>query len=107
MTADKEFTEGREYIKNLKSIRSEVFQIIREEDSKAISEAAEYYPVKLNHLLMQRNIRSVSGVFPFMDLAMLDQRKQNPDLIDLNAEKDDTELLWEVIRAVDRELDQF
>lgn len=107
MSGDKEYTEGRAYIKNLKSIRSEVFQILHEEESKAISDAAKYYPVRLNHLLTQRNIRSVSGVFPFMDLAMLDQRKQNMNLIDLNVEKDDTELLWEVIRIIDRELDQF
>jgi len=104
MATKKEFSESREYIADLKAIRSEVYQILEKSSEKELSRAAKYYPGKLNHLLTKRNIKSVSGVLPFIDLAFMQKRKQNIDLLDLNVKKDDIDLLRDVIRRINREL---
>lgn len=107
MAKDKEFSETQEYISALQAARSEISQILDENNEKALSRAAEYYPIKINQLLTERNILNVSGIIPFMDLAFFQKRKQDVDLIDLNLKKENTELLWDVIRRIDQELEEF
>ncbi len=107
MAKDKEFSEIQEYISALKAARSEISQILEENNEKALSRAAGYYPVKMNQLLTERNILSVRSIFPFIDLAAFQKRKQDIDLINLNLKKDDTELLWDVLRRIDQELEEF
>jgi hypothetical protein len=84
MAEDKELSELRKYTTDLKTIKSEVFQ-----------------------LLTQRNIKSASSLFPFLDLAFFQNRKQDIELLDLNNKKDDINLLWDVIRRIDRELEEL
>ena len=105
MAEDKEFSEIQEFISELKAIKSEISHILDENNEKALSRAAEYYPVKINLLLTERNILSVRSIFPFIDLAAFQNRKQNIDLIDLNLKKENAELLWDVIRRIDQELE--
>ena len=105
MAEEKEFSEIQEYISALKAIKSEIYQILDENNDKALSRAAGYYPVKINLLLTERNILSVTSIFPFIDLAAFQNRKQNIDLIDLNLKKENSELLWDVIRRIDQELE--
>ena len=105
MAEDKEFSERQEYISTLKAARSEISHILGENNEKTLSRAAEYYPVKINQLLTERNILSVRSIFPFIDLAAFQNRKQNIDLLDLNLKKEDAELLGDVIRRIDQELE--
>lgn len=107
MIEDKEFTELQEYIKDLKAVRSEVLQIISEKDDKEFAKAANYYPVKVNQLLTQRNIESASGCFPFLDLAFITKRKENLELLELNTKKDDIDQLRDVIKRIDQELEEL
>ncbi len=107
MAEDKEVSEHRKYTTDLNTIKSEVSQILDKGTEKDLSRAAKHYPGKLNHLLTQRNIKSASGFFPFLDLAFFHKRKQDIDLLDLNYEKDDIDLLWDVIRRIDRELGEL
>ena len=107
MAEDKEFSEIQGYISVLKAVKSEISQLLEENNEKTLSGAAEYYPVKINQLLTERNILNVRGVFPFMDLAFFQKRKQDIDLIDLNLMRDDTELLRDVIRRIDQELEEL
>ncbi len=105
MVEDKELSEFKGYITDLYAIKSEVIQILDNDHKKDLSRAAKHYPGKLNHLLTKRNIKSASGLFPFFDLAFINKRKQDVDLIDLNLIKDDIDLLWDVIRRIDQELE--
>ena len=105
MAEDKEIKEIHEYISALKAIKSEIYQILEDNNEKALSRAAEYYPVKINQLLIQRNILNVRSIFPFIDLGVFQERKQNIDLIDLNLKKENSELLCDVIRRIDQELE--
>ena len=107
MTEDKELSELREYMTDLKTIRSEVNQILEKRNESALSRAAKHYPRKLNLLLTKRNIKSASGIIPFFDLAFFQKRKPDIDLLDLNLHKDDIALLYDVIRRIDRELDEI
>ena len=107
MSKDQEFASLTEYIKELNTVKSEVLQIISEKNEKALLNAAKYYPQKINQLLTQRNIESASGCFPFLIMGFINQKKQNLDLLDLNTEKDDIDKLWEVIRRIDQELEDF
>ena len=107
MAEDPESSEIREYITDLKTIKSAVFQVLHEGNKKDLSSAAKQYPVKLNHLLTKRNIISGSGLFPILDMAFLNLRKQDIELIDLNSKKDDIDLLWDVIRRIERELEEL
>ena len=107
MAKEKEFLETQEYISALKAAKSEISHILDENNEKALSRAAEYYPVKINQLLTERNILSVRSIFPFIDLAAFLERKQDIDLIDLNLKKENAELLWDVIRGIDQELEEF
>ena len=107
MAKDKEFSETQEYISVLQAARSEISQILDENNEKALSRAAEYYLIKINQLLTERNILSVRSIFPFIDLATFQNRKQNIDLIDLNLKKENAELLLDVIRKIDQELEEL
>ena len=107
MAEEKELSELREYITDLKTIKSEVFQVLEESNEKDLSRASKHYPGKLNHLLTKRNIKSARGLFPFLDLAFFQKRKQDIDLLDLNFKKDNIDLLWDVIRRIDRELEEL
>ena len=107
MVKDKELSELREYIIDLKAIKSEVFQVLEENNEKDLSRASKHYPGKLNHLLTKRNIKSARSIFPFLELLFFQKRKQDIDLIDLNYKKDDIDLLWDVIRRIDGELDDL
>lgn len=107
MAKEKEFSEIQEYISALKAAKSEISQTLDENNEKTLSRAAEYYPVKINQLLTERNILSVRSIFPFIDLAAFQERKQDIDLIDLNLKKENAELLWDVIRGIDQELEEF
>jgi len=106
MADDKGLSELREYITDLKLIKSEIFKILEEEE-KEISRAAKHYPGRINHLLVKRNIISARGLFPFFDLAVLQEREQDIDLIDLNIIKNDINHLEIVIRRIDRELEEL
>ena len=105
MLEEKEISEQKKYRADLKLIMSELTQILDKGTEKDISRAARHYPAKLNQLLAGRNIKSASGIIPFFDLAFIHQRRQNIDLVDLNSKKDDADLLWDVIRRIERELD--
>jgi len=107
MAKAKEISDLRKYIADLKSIRSDIHKILDEDDEKQISRAAKHYPNKVNQLLIQRNIKSASSVFPFFDLAFFNLRKKRIDLIDLNLSRDDRDLLWDVIRIIERELEEL
>lgn len=85
-------------------MKSEVSGILNKGSEEEVSKAAEYYPGKLNHLLLRRNIKSVRGIFPFLDLALFQERKKDPRLMDLNIEKDSRELLWDFIRRIEVEI---
>lgn len=101
---DNEESNTREYISALKKIKTEVGQILSELNQKEIFRASKHYPERLNRLLTERNIKSVRGLFPFMDLAFIKKRKDNLELVDLNSPKKSAELLQDVIRRIDREL---
>jgi hypothetical protein len=105
MAEDKELAKARKYYSDLKSLRSEILNILDKRDTKKISRAAKYYPERVNQLLIQRNIRSASVLFPFFDLAMLQERKQNMDLIDLNTPKTESGLLEDTVRRINREFE--
>ena len=107
MVEDKEYSDLKKYIADLKSIRSDIHKILDEDDEKQISRAAKHYPKKTNRLLIQRNIKSASSVFPFFDLALLNLRKKRIDLIDLNLSRENKDLLWDVIRIIERELEEL
>lgn len=104
---DKDLSEIREYITDLKTIKSEVIQILGEDHERTISKAAEHYTVKLNQLLTQRNIKSANVIFPVFELTFINKREQDVDLINLNLAKDDIELLWDVVRRIDQELENL
>lgn len=104
MVEEKEISEQRKYNTDLKVVLSEVTQILEKGTEKDLYRAAKYYPAKLNQLLAGRNIKSASGLIPFFDLAFIHQRRQNVDLVDLNSKKDDVDLLWDVIRRIEQEL---
>ena len=105
MAEDKEFQAARRYFAELNLIKSEVLEILDEGDEKKIVRAARKYPERLNHLLMKRNIKSATILFPFIDLPILQERKKELDLIDLNTPKNEIELLEELIRRIDREFE--
>ena len=107
MAEDKKLSDIREYISDLKTIKSEVGQILDVNNEKDLFGAAKHYPGKLNLILTKRNLKSVSGVFPFLDLAFMDQRKQDIDLLDLNSTKDSMDHLWDVIHRIDQELNSL
>lgn len=107
MATNKDLSGLREYIAELETIRSEVNHVLEKGSKKGISSAAKYYPGKLNHLLTGRNIKSISGFPPFFDLAFMEKRKQDIVLLDLNASKDGIDILNDVIRRIDRELDEL
>jgi hypothetical protein len=50
---DQESAVLREYIKELKTVRLEVLQIIRKQNDEVTFKAATYYPQKVNQLLKQ------------------------------------------------------
>lgn len=99
--------ELKDYICDLKQIKSEVAKIIKEGDDKELSQAAKQYPGKLNHILIKRDLKSTTLIFPFIDLPIFDKRKQNVELLDLNANKEDSEILWDVFRRIDTELEDL
>ena len=103
----KESYELKDYIYDLKLIKSEVAQIIKEGNDKELAQAAKHYPGKLNHLLIKRDLKSTTLIFPFIDLPIFNRRKQNIELLDLNAYKDDIEILWAVFRRIDTELEEL
>jgi len=105
MSHDKEFYERQEYINELKKIKSEVEAILEDENDKELSRATKSYSTRINHLLVQRNIENVSGCFPFLDLAFIKKRNPNPELLDMNSEKDHIEQLRDIVRRIDRELE--
>ena len=107
MTEDEEFSKLREYISDLKIIKSEILKTLDECDEKKISQAAKHYPERLNHLLMKRNIKSVSVLFPFFDLPILQERAKDIDLIDLNIKNNNIDLLEEVFRRIDQEFEEL
>ena len=100
MSDDKEYQERREYFSDLIKIKSEVEKILEVGDEEEISRAARYYPEKLNHLLVKRNLKSVTVLLPFIDFPILQERKQNVHHIDLNIKKEDIELLKEIVRKI-------
>ena len=103
----KEAYELKDYIYDLKQMKSEVAHTIKEGDDKELVMAAKHYPGKLNHLLLKRDLKSTTLIFPFIDLPIFDKRKQNIELLDLNVIKDDSEILWDVFRRIDRELEEL
>ena len=105
MTEEKEFSKQRKYYTELKLVKSEIVEILEERDENRIARAAKYYPVRINQMLMKRNIISATVLFPFLDLALLKRRKQEIELIDLNAPKNDISLLRETILRIDREFE--
>ena len=107
MAEHKELSEISEYITDLKTIKSEVSQVLEEGNEKDLSRASKHYPGKLNHLLTKRNIKSARSIFPFLELLFFQKRKQDIDLLDLNIKKDNIDLLWDVIRRIDRELEEL
>ncbi len=107
MPEDKEYAAFRAHLDDLKLVASEVSKILKEGSVEDISRAAKHYPVKLNHLLLKRNIKSARAIFPFVDLALIQERKPNIRLLNLNYKKDDRELLWDVIRRVEVEIAEF
>jgi len=107
MATNKEFSKLKKYVADLKTIRSEVTQILEKSNEKVLSRGAKHYPSRLNHILIERNIKSASGIFPFFDLAFIQKRKQDLDLLDLDSEKDDIDLLHDVIRRIDLELGEL
>ena len=56
------------------------------------------YHEKLNHLLVKRNLKSLTVLFPFIDLPIVQKRTQHVNLIDLNSKKEDIEQLKEIIQ---------
>jgi hypothetical protein len=105
MAEDKEFSKQRKYYTDLRLIKSEILKVLDQSDEKKISRAVKVYPIRINHLLMKRNIKSASVLLPFFDLAWLQKRKQDIDLIDLNTPKNDIDLLKDTIRRIDREFE--
>ena len=105
MSEEKEYSELEKYISELKTLRSDIYKILDAGDAKEISRAAKHFPVVLNHLLTQRNIKSASGFPPFFVLAFMNLRKPDIELIDLNLQKDDKDLLRDTIQLIDRELE--
>lgn len=105
MVDEKDYSEQRKYSTELRLILSDVTQILDKGTEKDISRAARHYPSKLNQLLTRRNIKSARGLIPFFDLAFIEQRRQNIDLVDLNNKKENTDLLKDVVRRIERELD--
>lgn len=105
MDNDQELSGIEKYITDLKSIKSKVHQVLEERNEKDLSKASKHYPGKLNHLLTKRNIKSAQGLFPFLDLAFIQKREQDIDLLVLNSRKDDIEKLWDINRRIDRELE--
>jgi len=100
MSVDKEYHERREYFSELIKIKSEVEKILEVGDEEEISRAVKYYPEKLNHLLVKRNLKSLTVLLPFIDLPIVQERTQNVNLIDLNIKKEDIELLNEIIQKI-------
>ena len=80
-----------DYIYDLKQMKSEVAHILKEGDDKELVMAAKHYPGKLNHLLLKKDLKSVTLIFPFIDLPLFNKRKQNIELLDLNVIKDDSD----------------
>ena len=105
MKKDHETAETRDYIMDLKKIRSTVIHVIDEGNTRKMARAARLYPVKLNQLLMQRNIKHIDVLFPFMDLAMIEKHKKDLDLIDLDTKREDMDLLWRVVHRIDNEFE--
>ena len=105
MSDDNESYELEDYISDLKKISAEVDQILKSEDDKEISRAAKYYPGRLNHLILKRNIKSISTFFPFIDLVLFQNRNKDVTLLDLNTESDDIEQLKNVVQKIAWELE--
>ena len=107
MPENKEFEELKEYVNDLKIIKSEVLKVFDGGNENDLSRASKHYPEKLNHLLTKRNIENARVVIPFLDLPFLKERKEDIDLIDLNQKKENIDLLRDVIQRIDRELEEL
>ena len=107
MPEDKDYAAFRAHLDDLKLMTSEVSKILKEGSEEEISRAAKHYPGKLNHLLLKRNIKSARSIFPFVDVALFQERKPDLRLLDLNNKKEDRELLWDIIRRIEAEFAEF
>jgi hypothetical protein len=106
MSEKKEYLEYKRYLQDLRNIRSEVHRIINHGSEKEMSRAAKNYPGKLNHLLVSRNIKNLRIIVPFFELALLKERNPELRLLDLNMDREDIDLLWDVIRRIDQEFEE-
>ena len=106
MSEKKEYLEYKRYLQDLRNIRSEVHRIINHGSEKEMSRAAKHYPGELNRLLVSRNIKNLRIIVPFFELALLKERNPELRLIDLNMDRKDIDLLWDVIRRIDQEFEE-
>lgn len=103
MDENNDYLEFKEYINNLRLMKSEVANILEEGDEMNISRAAKHFPVELNHLLVKRNIKSARAIFPFADLAVIQERDQDIQLLDLNTPRDKKVILESLILRIEQE----
>lgn len=106
MSEKKELLEYKRYLQDLRNMRSEVHRIINHGSEKEMSRAAKHYPGKLNRLLVNRNIKNLRVIVPFIDLALLMERNPELRLLDLNVNRENVDLLWDVIRRIDEEFEE-
>lgn len=106
MSEKEEYLEYKRYLKDLRNIRSKVHQIIYQGSDKEISKAAKHYPEKLNHLLVSRNIKNLRLIVPLFELALMKERNPELRLLDMNTDRENVDLLWDVIRRIDQEFEE-
>lgn len=105
MKKEHEAIDLLDYIRGLKRIRSRVLHIIDNGEERMMKQAAISYSLKLNQLLIQRNIKHIDVLFPFFDLPVMEKHKKELDLVRINSEGEHLKILQNIVHRINKELE--